>query len=250
MGVNMYGTTEPDVDRLEWWADTLLVRPNNFMAWSDFGQYDTAAPVAHRARNADDILTDSNYAVMLRELLTVDENDDTDTVHDLGESHWAFGPMDALYVDVWSGPDSEERALWCSPQPDTELHLYSPAFRLAVSMLEALADYPILDEGDYSEREWEAWESTVADAFDSAARTHRDVDTPEFEQGVWDVLTGYGPQGRTRDPIDPFSHGDSHPDSVDWEAVQTAYDAARDELLEEYAALYVGAWPGQLALWP
>lgn len=83
-----------------------------------------------------DILTESNFAVTLEELQGVDERCE---VRSCG--HWAVGWTEAIYV---------------------------PATAACITMVQgihaALADYPILSESDFSEREledaldqWESW---------------------------------------------------------------------------------------------
>jgi hypothetical protein len=190
------------------------------------GPYETDAPVFQWADRGDDLVAESNYHAMLAELQAIDNGDH---VYEANESHWLVGNLRVIYVRVYADPVD-----WRSPDPVT---LYSAAFREAVSMLYGLVDYPLLDESDYSEREWNAWESTVDDALDSASRKHDD--TPEFDQAVYSLLTG-----RHRDSEgslyvhieDLVSDSETRAESVDWDAAQAAWDAVRDELYGQDAA--------------
>lgn len=53
------------------------------------------------------------------------------------------------------------------------------------SLLRALADYPLLDESAYSEREWEAWQEYAPQAFDDEVR---DATRNGIEQGAYAEL--------------------------------------------------------------
>jgi len=63
-------------------------------------------------------------------------------------SHWAVGWIDAVAVRV-SGPDSKE----------------TEAYRTLCEIIDRLAEYPVLDETDYSEREHEATLKNIKDSF-------------------------------------------------------------------------------------
>jgi hypothetical protein len=82
-----------------------------------------------------DCLEQSNFAVMLAEL-----GGESDTVIVVRESHWAVGWVEWIAIH----------------QSDTA------ALAVADAACERLANYPILDEEDWSEREWnaacEVWE--------------------------------------------------------------------------------------------
>lgn len=79
-------------------------------------------------RNRDsDALSESNFSAALESLGGESE---TVEVHRFG--HWACGWFEIIIVD----PNS-------------------PAAEIAQDIDNSLADYPILDESDYSEREWE-----------------------------------------------------------------------------------------------
>ena len=83
-----------------------------------------------------DTLTESNFEVALAQL-----GGESDTVQIVREGHWAVGWVEWIAIH----------------ESDTE------ARDKAQDMLDSLADYPVLDESEWSEREYEAmqdfWES-------------------------------------------------------------------------------------------
>jgi len=83
-----------------------------------------------------DILTESNFACGLEFI-----GGESDTVRVVSEGHWAVGWVE------WIAIHKSDHA----------------ALEQADSLMGALSDYPVLDESDFSEREWEsaqeAWES-------------------------------------------------------------------------------------------
>jgi hypothetical protein len=191
-----------DPDTLAEYERNLMVRPSNYGRHTDYGQYETHAPVYAVAINADDVLAESNWHAML-DMVNGAARDGFDDVHDLGESHWGWGPIDVIYVRV----------------RDECTGRFTPAWIEAVGALLALQDYPVLDESDYSDREYAAWESTVNDAVDCAIRGHRE-DTDADRQAFYALLT------RQDGLMDTFGYPS---DSVDWDRVAKAYATVRDE---------------------
>jgi hypothetical protein len=240
----MYQASE-DIDVLREYEDALMKRPSNYMSFVD-GPYETDAPVYSWADRGDDVLAESNFYAMLAMLQGVNP----DHVRDAYESHWLVGSLRVIYVQVYADPVD-----FRSPEPVT---LYSEGFRAAVGALIGLIDYPVLDDSDFSEREWTAWESTVNDALDSARRAHDD--TPEFDQAVYAILTGglrTVSGDRYRYIEDLVSHGEISFDAVDWDDARRAWDAVRDELYGEdaarqFEAIQLDRWridPSQPVLW-
>lgn len=82
----------------------------------------------HRDSN---LLENSNYECILRELQQADKN--KKYVYDFRANHWGFGWVEYIIVRK-AAPD----------------HITN----LVCEILGALSDYPILDESDYSEREY------------------------------------------------------------------------------------------------
>lgn len=100
----------------------------------------------------------SNHATARKALegADADEKDWREESH----NHWAVGHIDGFAVRVRDAQGS-----------------ITPAFRAVAEMVAALEDYPILDESDYSEREYAASLETLENCFDlsadDAARVHQ-----------------------------------------------------------------------------
>lgn len=101
--------------------------------WGERGEW---LIVAGRSRDSEHI-EESNFAAILAEL-----GGESDTVAIERENHWAVGWVETLLVDP----------------ADTAM------VERASALLERLADYPVLDEGDLSRREYDAfWESAESE---------------------------------------------------------------------------------------
>ena len=112
--------------------------------------------------NRDSGLLDvSNSAAIAGALRSFAEEDDPDVVFE-SHSHWAVGHVDGFSVRVYR---------------DGEI---TDAFRTYHGLAERLADYPILDEGDYGEREYVATVENIADA---AWRLKGGYDLPDGWEG-------------------------------------------------------------------
>ena len=104
-------------------------RPDSFMAMDSGWQY-TCECFVFLGRNRDsDLLTESNFECALQEL-----GGESDTVKIVRESHWAVGWVEWIAIH-----ESDSKALGS-----------------ASDMIDSLNDYPILNENDFSEREWNA----------------------------------------------------------------------------------------------
>lgn len=111
-------------------------RPDNFGILDNGWQYSGKAFVfLGRARDSD-LLTESNFECALKAI-----GGESDTVRVVREGHWACGWVEWIAIH-----ESDTKAL-----------------DIADDILCALSDYPVLNESDYSEREWDAaqcyWES-------------------------------------------------------------------------------------------
>ena len=96
--------------------------------------------------NRDSGLLDvSNADAIARALTPFSEADAPDVVFE-SHSHWAVGHVDGFSIRV---------------HRDAEI---TEAFRTYHGLAERLAEYPILDEGDYGEREYVATVENIADA--------------------------------------------------------------------------------------
>jgi len=221
----MYGN-DLDDETLERAAEECLTRPSDASFW-DERLYTTHGAVLSWAERGDDILAESNYLCVLEELRGVAVHDDSwvgggdgqddpdDYVIDGTCSHWLVGSLRVIYVRV-RGDDGE----------------FTQVFRAATEIALSLKhDYPVFDESDFSEREWEAYEKAVGEAVDSAASDHvddSDEDVAAIKSRLW-----------TTDGALPDYDG---PD-VDWDAVAEAYDEIRDEHFAERAH---EAWTAQI----
>jgi hypothetical protein len=108
--------------------------------------------------NRDSGLLDVSNAEAISEALTpFADSDDPDVMFE-SHSHWAVGHVDGFSIRVIKDGEITE------------------AFRAYHALAERLADYPVLDESDYGEREYVA---TVENITDAAWRLKRDYDLPE-----------------------------------------------------------------------
>lgn len=110
------------------------------------------------------LLDQSNASVIAKAMALFTEGDEPSVVMET-HSHWAVGHIDGFSIRVFDG--------------DGEI---TEAFRKYHELSEAMDDYPILDESDYSERELEATLENIADA---AWRLKKEFILPEG--WVWQV---------------------------------------------------------------
>ena len=104
-------------------------RPNSWFAMDNGWQYSRECFV-FIGRNRDyDILSESNFECAFKEL-----GGESDTVKIVRESHWACGWIEWIAIHESDGKSLE----------------------IADSILDSLSDYPVLDGGDFCEREWES----------------------------------------------------------------------------------------------
>jgi hypothetical protein len=104
-------------------------RPDSFMAMDSGWQYSNAAFVFLGRHRDSDLLTESNFECGLKAI-----GGESDTVKVVRESHWAVGWVEWIAIH-----ESDIKALEC-----------------ASDIIDSLSDYPVVNEGDFSEREWEA----------------------------------------------------------------------------------------------
>ena len=145
---------------------------------------------AYGASVADAILVNSNYAAAMAEL----------EAYGVTEFYSERG---MTCVRLYNGAD--------------ETSGYTPAAIVGLSILSRLEEYPILDESDYSEREWEQWNEDTLDTWtdsgieDSAWQSR-------FNERVLDTIHGYYSVGDA--PDDAWSNAimDTAPDSAPFKA--------------------------------
>jgi hypothetical protein len=107
------------------------------------------------------LLDHSNGSVIEKALEPFTEGGDPDVVFE-SHSHWAVGHVDGFSLRVFSEGEITE------------------AFKAYHKLTERIANYPLLDEEDYSRREFEATLENLADA---AWRLKNDFDLPEGWEG-------------------------------------------------------------------
>lgn len=114
------------------------------------------------------LLNLSNASVIRKRLLPFSEQDEPDVVFE-SHTHWAVGHVDGFSLRVFQDGKITE------------------AFRIYHELMEQIDTYPILDETDYSNREFEA---TVANILDSAWKLKDEFGLPEdWEYQVYDWLS-------------------------------------------------------------
>jgi hypothetical protein len=114
------------------------------------------------------LLDQSNSAVIEKAMEPFTEDDDPDVVNE-SHNHWAVGHIDGFSVRVFRNGEVTQ------------------AFETYHELSERMAEYPVLDEDDYSQREFEA---TVENLTDSAWRLKDEYELPEdWESDVYDWLS-------------------------------------------------------------
>jgi hypothetical protein len=91
------------------------------------------------------LLDQSNASVIEKAMKPFSEGDDLDVVFE-SHSHWAVGHVDGFSVRVFKNGE------------------ITKAFETYHELAQQLDDYPILDESDYSEREFDATLDNIKDA--------------------------------------------------------------------------------------
>jgi len=108
------------------------------------------------------LLDQSNAAAIEEALMRFTESDDPNVVF---ESHfrWAVGHVDGMSIRVY------------------RRGRITKAFRTYHELAQQMADYPVLDESDYSDREYEA---TLANLPDAAWKLKNEYELPEGWEGA------------------------------------------------------------------
>lgn len=142
-------------DCFVWWRESEIEDPEN---WTIFYSH-------HRDSG---LLEQSNAEQIQESLAEFIDGDDPDVVVE-SHNHWAVGHVDGFSIRVFR---------------DGEI---TDAFRTLHGLLTQLEDYPILDEDDYSEREYDA---TIANIVNASYRIKSDYELPEhWEYDVYGWLS-------------------------------------------------------------
>lgn len=131
---------------------------DSFVWWREREIEDSDQWMMHYTHHRDSGLLDQSNAEQIRKALeTFTEGDDPDVVEE-SHNHWAVGHIDGFSMRVFRNGQITE------------------AFRTFHGLMERIANYPILDEDDFSTREYEA---TVENIVDAAWRLRDDYALPE-----------------------------------------------------------------------
>jgi hypothetical protein len=139
--------------------------------WKKFGSFawfrrrELADPdawaVVYTHHRDSGLLDQSNAGVITKKLEPFTDGDDPDVVFE-SHGHWAVGHIDGFSIRVVK---------------DGEI---TPAFKVYHELAERMADYPILDESDYSQREYDA---TLENITDAAYRLKHEYALPDGWEG-------------------------------------------------------------------
>lgn len=129
--------------------------------------------IVYTSHRDSGLLDQSNAQSIAEALEAFTQGEDPDIVFE-SHNHWAVSRIDGFSVRVFDRHGE-----------------ITPAFRAYHELAERLADYPILDEQDYSRREYEATLDNIADA---AWRLKNEFNLPEgWEPEVYSWLSDNNP---------------------------------------------------------
>ena len=162
------------IDRDNWLvakAHECLQRPEDFGWFGDDDMFVTwgFAGITH-VLNSDDILQESNFEVISRDLIRRFP-DDFDIV---GVKHWAFGDLDQLRVRVLKNDGK------------VEYDNLTEAFDALMEWHESLMNYPVADEMHFSELESEREVEQMA--FTLKHEFSHLIEVDDFESAAGDIL--------------------------------------------------------------
>lgn len=264
-----------DLDRetLEEAAAEALERPSNAFFYDD-RLFTTHGRVFGWRESHGDVLEESNYLTALA-LITAaadDGREDTEVsdeqVIDGTESHFANGRIRVLYVQIYEGGcpeecegreefsheefcghDSEDRycRMYCKHECEGECNgprTFTAAFIEATKLALYLQDGAVLDDSDFSEREWKRFEENAQRALDEAQR--------EYTWDTFEELTEIQNRIFQASELSELMGREANAD-VSWEKVAEIYADYRgayfDELAYEvYRWNVLGYNPDQLEL--
>lgn len=138
-------------------------------------KYDLESPedwtVVYTHNRDSGLLDQSNAEATAKEMEKFIDGDDPDVVSE-SHSHWAVGWVDGYSIRVYKNGKITD------------------AFKRYCEIQEALADYPVLDEEDYSRREYEATCENIKSEGERVARRH-DIELPEGDDWVGEVFSWF-----------------------------------------------------------
>lgn len=176
-----------------------------FVWWREREMEDSDQWMIHYTHHRDSGLLDqSNGSVIRKALAQFTEGNDPDVVEE-SHSHWAVGHIDGFSLRVYRRGK------------------ITKAFRTFHGLMESLAAYPILDESDYSEREYEATYENIDHAAWSLKREYNVPD--DWQSQVFDWINDNRPNS-----LENVDDQGGWPDDDD---LQAAFDALGFERLED-----------------
>jgi hypothetical protein len=151
----------------------------NWRSWTCFvwdRKYELADPeewsIIYTQNRDSGLLDQSNAEVIAKALMPFSTGDDADVVFE-SHAHWAVGHVDGFSIRVYREGEITE------------------AFRTYHTLSEQQADYSILDENDYSEREHEA---TLDNVVDASWRLKSQYELPDgWDSDVYSWLSDHRP---------------------------------------------------------
>jgi hypothetical protein len=173
-----------------WFRESEIADPDN---WS----------IVYTHNRDSGLLDQSNAEQIAKALEPFTEGDDPDVVME-SHSHWAVGHVDGFSIRVYR---------------DGQI---TDAFRAYHDLMEQMDGYPILNEEDYSNKEYEA---TLENISDSAWRVKHEYSLPDgWESDVYSWLS----DNRQRVVENRDDHG-GYPEAADLRAAFDALGYARVE---------------------
>ena len=231
-------TNHMDDDTLVKLAEQSLTRPSDFGYYGNYPLFESWGITPIGQHRDSDALDRSNYRRILADMTKSHPDEDMgetvlEWISDFRSSHWAVGWSEQIIV----------RVLYDADEDITPSNITS-AFREIMEIADYLStDYPIYDESDYSELEYEEWETDFDSAWDDLVRHWDEEDSgPEPSSDEKEIVF-------TR-ALEERGTVDSSPDESD------LLEFMDDKRLEDTLAQYedtprVGTViPGQLSLLP
>lgn len=129
--------------------------------WRENLRYGSWGVLYSRCPKISELIDDSNFEAIEAQLNAFDP--DGESWANLYFGHWA-SDVESLLVELLDSSGA-----------------ITPIATLAYEIMESLERYPVLDDDDFSRREWEQLE----ESFDDAWRYCDVIDTPENKEKVW-----------------------------------------------------------------
>ena len=159
------------------WIHDYYVRHHTYRPWDDVKLLEITPEWVYGASGAEEIIYASNNYAAREELSRYSDGMGWNCADHITVSRGM------LAVPLWKDDDAGR------------VGGYHPAAIVGLSLIARMEDYPLLDEDDYSEREFSAWDEYLTDEFrweddgereDSAIDSHR----ARFMEYCWEHLVG------------------------------------------------------------